>query len=268
MAEFFTSLSEWLQNTGARYVGIVVFLIFAWGASFWLKRIVVRALTPTRVDATLTKFFASASRWVVLVFAILTCLNLVGIETTSYAAVIAAGGVAVGLAFQGTLNNFACGLMLLVLRPFKVGDTVRIAGELGSVDEVALFSTRIDTFDKRRIVIPNSAVFGTKIENLSYHPQRRVEVAVGVDYDADIDRTREVLESAAAAIPEALDDPPAQVLLLALGDSAVDWEVRVWAKSQDMGAVKQATIRAVKQALDQAGIGIPYPQLQIHRPES
>ena len=263
MSEMYEASRAWLAENAGGAAAAIVFFVAAWIVSAWVKRLVVRALEPTNVDVTLAKFFASSARWMILVLAVLGALSLLGLETTSYAALIAAFGVAFGLAFQGTLNNFASGLMLLVLRPFKVDDTVRAAGEVGVVDEVALFSTRLDTFDNRRIVIPNSAVFGTTIENLTYHDTRRVDVSIGVDYRADIDETRRILERAAAAVPEGIRDPAPQVVLAGLGDSAVDWEIRVWAGRGEFLTVKQGILRTVKLALDEAGISIPFPQMDV-----
>jgi small conductance mechanosensitive channel len=141
---------------------------------------------------------------------------------------------------------------------------INAAGVLGKVNCIELFTIAIDTFDNRRIIIPNSAVFGSTIENISHHPTRRADVDVGTDYTADIDRTREVLLAAAKSVEGGLEDPAPDVFLLGLGASSVDWSVRVWCSSGDFGAVKQATIRAVKKSLDDAGIGIPFPQMDVH----
>jgi small conductance mechanosensitive channel len=217
-----------------------------------------------RIDATLSRFAAKASRWAILVLAVLGCLGLFGINVTTFAALIGAAGLAIGLAFQGTLGNLAAGVMLLVFRPFKVDDAVNVAGELGKVYEIGLFTTCLDTFDNRRIIIPNGQVFGSIIENISHHDVRRADVPVGVDYGAGIDETREVLTRAALSVPGRLTDREPQVVLSGLGASSVDWEVRVWAAAADFLAVKQATIRAVKTELDGAGIGIPFPQMDVH----
>jgi len=238
--------------------------LFAWIVAGWVRHLIDRSLTRVSFDATLTKFFASASRWLVLLLAVLGCLGIFGVETTSFAAVIGAAGIALGLAFQGTLSNFAAGIMLLVFRPFKVGDVVTIAGQTGTICSIELFTSALDTFDNRRFVIPNGAIFGTVIENISHHSIRRVEVTVGVDYAADIDRTRLVLTAAAGQVPGRLEDPAPAIKLLELAASSVNWSVRVWARSSEYGDVKQATIRSVKMALDEAAIGIPYPQMKVH----
>jgi len=216
------------------------------------------------VDETLTRFIAKILRWLILVIAGIMCLSAFGIETTSFAAVLGAAGLAVGLAFQGTLSNFSAGVMLLVFRPFKVGDAVTVGGTTGKVDAIDLVSTTLDTADNRRFVVPNSTVFGSTIENITFHDTRRVDINVGCDYSADIDRTREVLNEAALTVPGRIDDPEHQIVLSGLGASSVDWIVRVWCKTDDYWDVRDAGIRAVKQALDNAGIGIPYPQMDVH----
>jgi small conductance mechanosensitive channel len=194
----------------------------------------------------------------------MTCLSYFGIETTGFAAVIGAAGLAIGLAFQGTLSNFAAGAMLLIFRPYKVGDLVNVAGHLGKVTEIELFTTTIDTLDRRRVIVPNSSIYGTVIENVTYHAWRRVDVPVGVAYAADIDETRAALDRAIRSVPGVLAEPAAEVALLGLGASSVDWAVRVYAPRDKFGDVKQATIRAVKRELDHSGIAIPFPQLDIH----
>ncbi len=268
--QFQAMVLPWAEKFGVGVVQVLLLLLLAWFAAGWTRRIIERSLTRVNFDVTLTRFFASLSRWLVLLVAMLGCLSIFGVETTSVAAVIGAAGLAVGLAFQGALSNFAAGIMLLVFRPFKVGDCVTIAGQTGKIDSIELFTSALDTFDNRRFVIPNSAIFGTVIENTTHHPIRRAEVAVGVDYAADIDRTRLVLTSAAFQVPGRLEDPAPAVVLVDLGASAVNWSVRVWARTSEFGDVKQAMIRSVKLALDEAKISIPYPQMDVHldRPTS
>ncbi len=259
-----SSLTELAFKHGVDIVKVLVLLLVAWIVAGWTRRIVQRSLERINFDVTLTRFLASTSRWLVLLLAVLACLGVFGVETTSFAAVIGAAGIAIGLAFQGTLSNFAAGVMLLIFRPFKVGDSVTTAGQTGKINSIELFTTSLDTFDNRRFIIPNSSIFGAVIENISHHTKRRADVDVGVDYAADIDRTRDVLTQAAANVPGGLDDPAPVVVLLGLGASSVDWSVRVWANASEFLDVKQATVRAVKLALDEAGIGIPYPQMDVH----
>ena len=252
------------MHYGLRAVFVVVLMILAWTISSWMSAVVRNGLARVRFDETLTKFVAKMVRWLILLLALLICLSKFGVETTSFAAVIGAAGLAIGLAFQGTLSNFAAGAMLLIFRPFKVGDVVNIAGHVGKVNEIAIFTAEIDTFDGRRIIIPNRSIFGDVIENITYHPVRRVEVTVGTAYVADIDQTRRVLEQAIESVDLVINDPEPAVVLQGLGASSVDWSVRGWARKDDFGATKQALIRAVKVELDRAGIEIPFPQMDVH----
>lgn len=264
MEQFWQAFSEVAVAYAGRVVVALLVLLAGWIFAGWAGSATRRALSRARVDETLSRFLSKLARWTVLLLVVLACLGVFGVETTSFAAVIGSAGIAIGLAFQGTLSNFAAGIMLLMFRPFKVGDVITVAGQTGKVDEIELFTSTIDSFDNRRFIIPNGQIFGATIENISYHPQRRADVPVGVDYSADVDRTREVLTQAARAVPGALEDPAPAVVLLGLGDSAVNWTVFVWAKAEEFGDVRQAAIRAVKMALDEAGIGIPFPQMDVH----
>ena len=192
------------------------------------------------------------------------CLGVFGIQTTSFAAVLAAMGLAVGMALQGTLGNFAAGVMLLVFRPFKIGDAIKVAGHFGIVEELQLFTTNLKTPDNRRLVVPNGQVFGHVIENISYHDTRRVDVPVGVSYDVSIAETKKVLEKVVAKVDNVLEDPAPQIFLSELGGSSVDWQLRLWTKSENYWDVYQQIIQVAKDELDAAKIGIPYPQMDVH----
>jgi small conductance mechanosensitive channel len=264
----FSAALNYLVNLGTTYglkvIGVIVALVVAWTIAGWLRNKLQRSLEKRNFDATLTRFFANLTRYAILVGTVLGCLGVFGIQTTSFAAVIGAAGLAIGLAFQGTLANFSAGVMLLIFRPFKVGDVVSAGGVTGKVEEIELFTTTLNTPDNRRFIVPNRGIFGGNIENLTHHPTRRVDIAVGADYAADVDRTREVLEAMVAEIPDTLKDPPPQIFLKELGASSVDWVVRVWVNTEDYWDVYQETIRRTKQALDAAGIGIPFPQMDVH----
>ncbi len=260
------STAEWVylgkvSLMGALFVLILLFL--AWTISSWISGTIARGLRRIKFDETLTRFISKLVRWIILLLVGLTCLSYFGVETTSFAAVIGAAGLAIGLAFQGTLSNFAAGAMLLIFRPYKVGDIVNVAGNVGKVFEIELFSTSIDTFDNRRFIVPNREIYGSVIENITYHPVRRIEIEVGASYVADIDQTRRVLEQAIDLVEQCVSEPKPAVVLTGLGASSVDWSVRAWAHNDDYGDAKQALIRAVKMQLDQAGIDIPYPHLEV-----
>jgi small conductance mechanosensitive channel len=264
---FDLTTAEWLslaEYYGLRAAFMLVLLTLAWTMAGWASGVVKTSLRKLKFDETLTLFLAKLTWWGCILLAALACLSTFGVETASFAALIGAMGFAIGLAFQGTLSNFAAGAMLLIFRPYKVGDTVNVAGFLGKVDEIELFTTTIDTFDNRRIIVPNSSIFGAVIENVTYHKKRRVDVEVGVSYAADIDETRRVLTEAANATEGAYTEPEPAIVLVALGASSVDWSVRVWAPTSEFGDVKQALIRSVKMNLDAAGLEIPFPQMDLY----
>lgn len=267
MEEYFTAeFASFLVESAVKIVGVFLLLFIALRIAAWLKKRVYSGLQKTELDDTLAKFVANLTRYLVIIGAILGCFGYFGIPTTSFAAVIGAAGLAIGLAFQGTLGNFAAGAMLLTFRPFKVGDVIAVAGVVGEVNELELFTTKLDTPDNRRIILPNSAVFGSTIENITFHDKRRVEVNVGTDYSADLDEVRAVLAAAAETVPGRLVEEGVDVALLELGGSSIDWQVRVWSKSAmpDYLAAKDALTRAVKIALDAKDIGIPFPQMDVH----
>ncbi len=245
-------------------IKVIVILAVAYLLGKWIELMIRRSAERTRLDDTLARFFGKMAKWGLLVLALLAALSVFGVQTTSFAAVIGASALAIGLAFQGTLANFAAGMMLLIFRPFKVGDVVELSGVTATVDEIDLFQTTLDTFDNRRVIMPNGSIFGSTITNISHHPYRRMDVSVGVAYDADLDRTREVLEQAAASVEGRRDDPAPAVVLTDLGDSAVLWTVRVWADAAVFWDVRQATVRAIKQNIDEAGLSIPFPQMDVH----
>ena len=243
----------------------VLVLIGALILSGWARSVTEKGLKRIKFDATLTKFLATLTRWIVLLVAGLACLSIFGIETTSVAGILAGASLAIGLAFQGTLSNVSAGVMLLTFRPFKVGDVVNVAGHTGGVEEIGLFTTTMNTPDNRHIIVPNSAVFGATIVNITHNSSRRVDIPVGVDYDADIDEVRKVLEGCIKNIPSrdaSRDDH--QIFLVGLGGSSVDWQVRIHGPTDKYWDIYQETIRAVKNALDAADIGIPYPNVVVH----
>ncbi|MEC7521567.1 MAG: mechanosensitive ion channel domain-containing protein [Myxococcota bacterium] len=255
---------ELITTYGVRVVGVLAALFVAWVVAGWVRRLMMRGFQKSNFDPTLSKFFSNMARYALLTFAVLGCLGVFGIETSSFAAVIAAAGLAIGLAFQGTLSNFSAGVMLLIFRPFKVGEVVNVSGVTGSVEEIDLFTTELKTPDAKRIILPNSSVFGATITNFTHHEHRRVDVAVGTDYGADIDETRKILEMAARKVPGTTPELEPQVFLSSLGASSVDWQLRVWCKPEDYWTVWEATVREAKIALDGASIGIPFPQMDLH----
>ncbi|MGF1508993.1 MAG: mechanosensitive ion channel family protein [Myxococcota bacterium] len=245
-------------------LGALVVLILALILAGVFARMVIRASDRGGLDPTLAKFFSNIVRYAVIALGVISALSYFGVETTSFAAVLGATGLAVGLALQGTLGNVAAGVMLIIFRPFKVGDYVIVAGQAGTVEEVSLFAVSLATPDNRLIVVPNGNVFGNVIENVSAKPTRRVQITVGVEYTADLDQTRQVLLSTIEGLEGRLNEPAPMVVCAGLGASSVDWHCRVWVESSEFWPMMDKAPVAIKKALDAANIGIPFPQMDIH----
>ena len=257
-----------ITKFGLKVILACAVLFAGWVVAKWVERLLSFRLEKSEFDPTLTHFFGSLTRYSILAITGLVCLGMFGVQTTSFAALIAASGLAIGLAFQGTLSSLAAGVMLIIFRPFKVGDYISTSDASGSVEKIGLFTTSLTTLDNRLIIVPNSNVFGSKIENVTAKEIRRVDVPVGVEYSADMDETRKVLETAIKDVPGALKEPASHAYLDSLGDSSVNWIVRVWCKTEDYWNVREQTVRASKYALDKAKIGIPFPQMDIHFDDS
>ena len=255
-------------SVAANYIlsaaAFIAILVIGRYVAIWIRDTIRRGLDRPSMDSTLTKFAGNFAYYAVFLLALFAGLETVGVETASFVAVLAAAGFAVGLALQGTLANFAAGVLLLIFRPFGVGDYVEIAGETGFVRDLQLFFTRLRTRSNRVIIVPNGDIFGSTIENIFEQDEIRVDCDVGTDYPADIDETRKVLLEAARAVDDRLTEKGEQAALVGLGDSSINWQVRVWATPDNYFRLKQELTRQVKYKLDDAGIGIPFPQRDIH----
>lgn len=223
-----------------------------------------RTMESRGVELTLARFLTSFANIGLKAMLLISVAQTVGIETTSFIAVLGAAGLAVGLALQGSLANFAGGVLILLFRPFKVGNWIEAAGVAGTVHEIQIFNTILKTPDNRVIIVPNGSVSNGTIINYSAEPERRVDFVFGVGYDADLRKVREVLEGVVAADERILKDRANQIVVSGLGDSAVDFTVRVWVNAADYWDVFFDTNERVKIALDDAGINIPFPQTDVH----
>ena len=233
----------------------VGFIIGGWAR----RRLNNLGLQYKHLDETLFNFLGNIARYVIIGFAFLFVLNTFGVQTTSFVAVIGAAGLAIGLALQGTLSNLAAGVMLLAFRPFKMNDFVDVGGHSGTVKAISLFTTELATSDNVQITIPNGDIWASSIVNYSFYDRRRCDLTIGVAYDADLKKTETVLRAIIAADKRALTEPEAFVKVTNLGDSSVDFTVRVWALADDYWAMRHAIIREVKDQFDKAGIDIPFP---------
>lgn len=249
--------AEMLPRILAAIVILAIGYLVARLAGEWVRRIIVG--TP-RIDSTLAPVLSTALHYVILIFVFVAALSQLGVQTTSVLAVIGAAGLAIGLALQGTLSNIAAGFMLLWLRPFKEGDYIETASVAGTVREIGLFATQVDTYDGIYRFIPNSSLWNTPLSNLSRNPARMADIGIGIPYDADIARARSIVLDVAGAHPLVLDTPPPKVFVKELGDSAVAMRLHAWIGTADFWPTQRELVERTKNRLEAANIEKPFPQ--------
>lgn len=223
-----------------------------------------KIMAKSKYDDMLVDFLKSILNAVLMLFVIVAALDRLGVDTTSLVAILGAAGLAIGLSLQGSLQNFAAGVMLLVFRPFKKGDFVEAGGTAGVVNNITIFTTIMITPDNKEIIVPNGNIYSGNITNFSAKPTRRVDMVVGIGYDSDLKQAKQLLEEMVAADERILAEPAPQVAVSELADSSVNFVVRPWVKSADYWGVLFDFTEAVKVKFDEAGISIPYPQMDVH----
>jgi len=258
------NLIQLLSTWGLQVLGALAVLVIGRWVAGKLRKGTARALERTKTDATLVPFLSAIVYYLALAVVLIAVLGLFGIETTSLIAVLGAAGLAVGLALQGTLSNFSSGVMLLVFRPFRAGDYVVVGGTAGTVQEVGIFTTVLHTPDNVRIIVPNSAIYGSTITNYSANETRRNDLVVGVSYGDDLALAQKTIESVLASDSRVLEDPAPVVAVSELGDSSVNFVVRPWCQASDYWALRFDLTRRLKEELEQAGCSIPFPQRDVH----
>ncbi|MBT5899313.1 MAG: mechanosensitive ion channel [Rhodospirillaceae bacterium] len=250
---------------GLDILGAIVILAVGWWIAGKLERTADAALARVpHMDATLRPFVCALLRYAVIAVTLVAVLSQFGVETTSIIAVLGAAGLAIGLALQGTLQNIAAGVMLLLLRPFKVGDYIDAGSIDGTVEKIGLFITNLKTVGGLHVSAPNSQLWNTAITNYSRNTTRRIDITVGIGYDDDMDQALARLLALMADDARTLDDPGPQTKVVALGASSVDLSMRCWCNSGDYWELFCDLNKATKETLDQAGISIPYPQQDVH----
>jgi len=249
---------------GMSVIGAIVLLIVGRIIAGWSRSRLTKVLTEAGTDVSLVPFFASMIYYLILGIVLVAVLNLFGIETTSLIAIFASAGLAVGLALQGTLSNFAAGVMLLIFRPIRVGDFVEVAGQAGAVKEITIFNTIMHTGDNVLIVIPNGAVYGGVVKNYSYNDTRRIDLVMGIGYGDDIGQAIQIIERVVNGDSRTLTDPAPVIAVAELGDSSVNLVVRPWCNASDYWALRWDLTRKLKEELEAGGCNIPYPQSDIH----
>lgn len=260
-----------LQNAGELVVayvpklaGAIVVLLIGLFVIKHICKFVDAALNRSKVDATLKPFLVSLTSAILKVLLLISVVGMVGVQMTSFVAIIGASSLAIGLAFQGTLSNLAGGVLLLTLRPFKVGDFIKATGYTGTVEAIHIFNTILITLDNQVITIPNGSLANTSIVNVNAKPQRRVDLNFGVGYEQDIDKVNKVLTEICLANPKILKDPAPFIKVLEHGDSAVVFVVRAWCDTANYWDVYFGLLETVKKRFDKEGISIPYPQMDVH----
>lgn len=249
---------------GLKIIGALIIFFVGRAVAKGLRDLTEKALTLQKVEATLIHFARSSVYYALMAVVLLAAIGNLGIQTTSFMAILGAAGLAVGLALKDTLANIGSAVIILVFRPFKVGDYVNAGGAEGTVDKISLFTTTISPVDNRLIIVPNSAITAGNITNFSTKPVRRVDHTVGIAYDEDIKKAKEIMYGVIEKSSLTLSDPEPLVAVKELADSSVNFTVRAWVNSADYWPAYFEIIEEVKYALDEAGITIPFPQMDIH----
>ena len=256
--------SDLLIQYGINFMWALVILIVG---NFIVKLIagsISKVLKKRRMDKAVIDFINAIVRYLLFIVVLMAALGKLGIQTASVVAVIGAAGLAVALALQGSLSNFAAGVLIVAFRPFKSGDYVEVGGVAGSVDSIQIFQTVLKSPDNKMIVVPNSSIIGGPITNYSRHKTRRVDLVIGVSYKADLRKTKQVLRDVLDKDERVLKDPEPTIGVLALADSSVNFVVRPWVKTEDYWPVYWDLMLNIKEALDENGIEIPFPQMDVH----
>jgi small conductance mechanosensitive channel len=262
------NLTTWISENaadGAIQIGIAI-AIFVVGKIIarTVASLVRKGMQKAGSDAILVGFVGNVAYGILLVAVVLAAVDSLGVNVTSLLAIVGAAGLAIGLALKDSLANFAAGVMIIIFRPFKIGDYINAAGTAGSVDEIGLFATMMHTPDNQRIIVPNSGIIGGNITNVSALPTRRVDLVFGIGYDDNIGQARDIIKSVIDADERILKDPEAAIVVGELGDNSVNINVRPWVNSGDYWAVRSDLLETVKVRFDEAGVSIPYPQQDVH----
>jgi len=262
------SVIEMLATNGVDFSINIVTAIVIFLVGRWVTGILVRGLRAVmqqqEIDTTLETFVCNLVRMALLIFVVIAAIGALGVQTTSFIAVLGAAGLAVGLALQGSLSNFAAGVLIVLFRPYKAGDYVEAAGIGGTVQSVQILTTVLTTPDNKRVIVPNSQIMNNVITNYSANDQRRVDMVVGVSYGDDLDKVRKTLEELIAAESRILDEPACTIAVSELANSSVNFVVRPWVATSDYWGVKYELTEAIKKRFDEVGIAIPFPQQDVY----
>lgn len=264
MEQIVAKAQEIIALYGLKIVAAIVILVLGRFAALFVRSLIKRLMQKSKMDKTLISFVASASYVAIMAFVIIAALGQLGIQTASFVAVIGAAGLAVGLALQGSLANFAAGVLMIIFKPFKVGDWIEGAGAAGVVEAIGIFTTEMKSGDNKKIIVPNAKLTSDNIINYSAKEQRRVDIIAGVSYNDDLDKVRKVLQAILAADDRILPEPEPTIGVIELADSSVNFVVRPWVKTADYWGVFFFLQEQIKKQFDAEGITIPFPQQDVH----
>ena len=255
---------EYLTVYGLKVVAALAIFIIGRLVAKGVTNLIKRVMEKSKTDETLIKFVGNLTYIALLAFVIIAALNQLGIQTTSFIAILGAAGLAIGLALQGSLGNFAAGVLMIIFKPFKVGDFIEGAGVAGVVEEIQIFTTQLATPDNKTVIVPNAKMTGDNITNYTVKGTRRVDFVFGIGYEDDIDKARQVIEDIIKADERVLKDPSPMVAVSELADSSVNFTARAWTAAGDYWSFYFDTTEKVKKQMDAEGISIPFPQRDIH----
>lgn len=264
MEDMAMKAQELITFYGLKVLAAIAIFVIGRYVAIAVRSMLRRIMRKSAVDETLVTFVANVAYAGLLAFVVIAALGQLGVQTASFVAVIGAAGLAIGLALQGSLANFAAGVLMIIFKPFKAGDYVEAAGIAGTVEGLNIFTTELKTPDNKKVIVPNAKVTSDNIVNYSAKDQRRIDIVAGVSYRDDLDKVRRVLEGILAEDDRILKDPAPTIGVLALADSSINFAVRPWVKTSDYWAVYFDTHEKIKKRFDAEGISIPFPQRDVH----
>ncbi len=264
MEDVMNKLIEWGSTFGIKLIAAIAILVIGRMIAKGIRKLIVKVMHKREVDKTISSFISSLTFSVLLVFVILAALSQLGIQTTSFMAVIGAAGLAIGLALQGSLSNFASGFLIILFKPFKVGDYVEAGGVSGTISKISVFTTEINSVDNKKIIVPNSQIMNGTITNYTAEKTRRVDLVLGVSYESDLKKVKDILMGIIQKHKLILKDPEPFVRLAEMAESSLNFKVRVWTKTEDYWTVYFDLTEQAKEEFDKNGLNIPFPQMDVH----
>lgn len=255
---------DWFISNGPNMIAAIAIVVIGRVLAKWLIFLINKALTKSGMDLTLVLFIDKLIYYTLLIAIFIAAADQIGIETTSFLAMLAAAGLAIGLALKDSLSNFASGVMLILFQPFRLGDGVTVAGVTGTVERIDIFSSMLLTADNQKVIVPNSSITSNIITNITANPTRRIDLVIGISYNDDIKKAKKILENIIAADSRILTNPAPTIALAELGPSSVDLVVRPWVNTAEYWDIRFDLIETIKITFDEQGISIPFPQQDVH----